>query len=188
MLINSLHLITLLEKEPFLTQEEKKAGQRQLGLKLAVLALILISVILAVLAYFEESSITKFLLTDSLTITHLAGYIGAFWIAIFTPIYFVLKRRSPRHLKSMLKIHVLGNLLAFALITTHYVHREVNSVFFGTGIVLYIALLSLVVTGIIKTFNIAKGFRSQVSFVHTSMTTAFYLILIIHIIGTFVRI
>jgi hypothetical protein len=149
--------------------------------------LIVLAVILAFLVDFEESSITAFLLIDSLTITHLASYIGGFWIAIFTPIYFVLKRRSPRHLKSMLKIHVLGNLLAFALITTHYAHREVNSVFLGTGIVLYIALISLVVTGIIQRFIFLRGFRNQIGFVHTSMTTAFYLILIIHIIGTFVR-
>lgn len=170
-----------------MNQEETEVVRRQLSLKLAVLALIVLAVILAILVDFEKSSITTFLLIDSLTTTHLAGYIGAFWIAIFTPIYFVLKRRSPRHLKSMLKIHVVGNLLAFALITAHYAHREVNSVFLGTGIVLYVALLSLVVTGIIKTFNVVKGFRSQVNFVHTSMTTAFYLILIIHIIGTFVR-
>lgn len=167
--------------------QEKTVVTRQLSLKLAVLALIVLAVILAFLVDFEESSITAFLLIDSLTITHLASYIGGFWIAIFTPIYFVLKRRSPRHLKSMLKIHVLGNLLAFALITTHYAHREVNSVFLGTGIVLYIALISLVVTGIIQRFIFLRGFRNQIGFVHTSMTTAFYLILIIHIIGTFVR-
>ena len=167
--------------------QEKTVVTRQLSLKLAVLALIVLAVILAFLVDFEESSITAFLLIDSLTITHLASYVGGFWIAIFTPIYFVLKRRSPRHLKSMLKIHVLGNLLAFALITTHYAHREVNSVFLGTGIVLYIALISLVVTGIIQRFIFLRGFRNQIGFVHTSMTTAFYLILIIHIIGTFVR-
>ena len=167
--------------------QEKTVVTRQLTLKLAVLALIVLAVILAFLVDFEESSIIAFLLIDSLTITHLASYVGGFWIAIFTPIYFVLKRRSPRHLKSMLKIHVLGNLLAFALITTHYAHREVNSVFLGTGIVLYIALISLVVTGIIQRFIFLRGFRNQIGFVHTSMTTAFYLILIIHIIGTFVR-
>ena len=167
--------------------QEKTVVTRQLTLKLAVLALIVLAVILAFLVDFEESSITAFLLIDSLTITHLASYIGGFWIAIFTPIYFVLKRRSPRYIKSMLKIHVLGNLLAFALITTHYAHREVNSVFLGTGIVLYIALISLVVTGIIQRFIFLRGFRNQIGFVHTSMTTAFYLILIIHIIGTFVR-
>jgi hypothetical protein len=127
--------------------QEKTVVTRQLSLKLAVLALIVLAVILAFLVDFEESSITAFLLIDSLTITHLASYVGGFWIAIFTPIYFVLKRRSPRHLKSMLKFHVVGNLLAFTLVTTHYAHREVNSVFLGTGIVLYIALISLVVTG-----------------------------------------
>ncbi len=171
-----------------MTQEKTKASQGQLSLKLAVLALVVLAVVLAILTDFEESSIAAFLLIDSLTITHLASYIGGFWVAISTPIYFVLKRRSPKHLKTMLKIHVLGNLLAFDLITTHYVHREANSVFLGTGIVLYVAVLSLVVTGVIQRFNVMKGLRNQVNFVHVSMTTAFYLILVIHVIGTFVRI
>jgi hypothetical protein len=170
-----------------LIQEQTKV-HRQLGLMLAILALIVLTVVLAILTDLEKSNITTFLLTDSLTITHLASYIGSFWVAIFTPIYFVLKRRSPRHLKSMLKIHVLGNLLAFALITTHLIHREINSEFLGTGITSYIALLSLVVTGIIQQFNVIKSLRNQVSFIHLSMITAFYLILIIHIVGTFVRI
>jgi hypothetical protein len=167
--------------------QETKVVHRQLNLMLAVLALIVLTVVLAILTDLEESNITTFLLTDSLTITHLASYIGSFWIAIFTPIYFVFKRRSPRHLKSMLKIHVLGNLLAFALVTTHYAHREINSVFLGTGITLYVALLSLVVTGIIQRFDVMKSSRNQVKFIHVSMTTAFYLILIIHVIGSFAR-
>jgi hypothetical protein len=171
-----------------LTQEKTKVVHRELSLKLAILALIVLTVILAILTDFEKSSITTFLLTDSLTITHLAGYIGAFWIAIFTPIYFVLKRRNPRHFKSMLKIHVLSNLLAFSLITTHLTHREFNTEFLGTGFVLYVALLSLIVTGILQRFNVMKSFRNQARFVHVSMTTAFYLIVIVHIVGTFVRI
>ncbi len=170
-----------------LAQEKTNVVHRQLGLKLAVLALIILTVVLALLTDSEESSITTFLLIDSLTITHLASYIGSFWIAIFTPIYFVVKRRSPRHLKSMLRIHVLGNLLAFSLVTTHYVHREVNSAFLGTGTALYIALLLLVTTGIIQRFNVTKSLRNQVNFIHISMTTAFYLILVIHITGTFVH-
>ena len=171
----------------FLTQEKTKAVPRQLSSMLAVLALIILTVILAFLTDLWKSNITAFHLLDSLTITHLASYIGSFWIALFTPIYVVLKRRSPKHLKSMLKIHVFLNLLAFTLITTHLVHREINSVFLGTGTALYIAVFSLVVTGIIQRFNVFKSLRRQVKFIHVSMTTAFYLILIIHVIGTFVR-
>ncbi len=155
---------------------------------LVVIALLALTVILAFLADYEKSNITRFLLIDSLTITHLGSYIGGFWIALFTPIYYVLKRRSPRHFRSMLTIHVLSNLLAFALITAHLTHREINSTFLGTGTALYVALLSLVVTGIIQRFDFADGLRKQIRFVHISMTAAFYLILIVHVIGTFVRI
>ena len=124
---------------------------------LVVIALLALTVILALFTDYEKSYITPFILTDSLTITHLASYIGAFSIAIFTPIYFVLKRRSLRHFRSMLKIHVLSNLLAFALITAHLTHREINSKFMGTGFVLYIAVFSLVVTGIIQRFNFERS-------------------------------
>ncbi len=170
-----------------MNREKEEAVRSQLNLKLTVLALIVLTVVLGILSNLEESNISKFILIDSLTITHLASYIGGFRIAIFTPTYFVLKRRSPRYCKLMLMLHVLSNLIAFALITTHYVHREEVSVFLGTGTTLYIALISLVVTGIIQRFNILRSFRRQVRFVHTSMTTAFYLILVIHVIGTFVR-
>ena len=86
----------------------------------------------------------------------------------------------------MLNIHVLANLFAFTLITTHYVHREINSAFLGTGTALYITVLLLVATGIMQRFNIISG--KKVKFIHLSMTSAFYLILVIHIIGSFVRI
>ncbi len=170
-----------------MTQEKGEVVHSQLSLKLAILTLIVLTVALAILTDIEELNISKSFLTDSLTITHLASYVGAFWIAISTPIYYVLKRRSPGHYKSMLTLHVLSNLLAFALVTTHYVHREAVSVFLGTGVTLYVALISLVLTGIILRFSIMRSYWSKVKFVHTSMTTAFYLILIIHVVGTFVR-
>ncbi len=168
-------------------KKEPEVAHRQLGSILAVVGLIILTVLVAVSAYLEESNIATFLLTDSLTVTHLASYIGGFWIAIFVPIYHVLKHRRPSHVKSMLKIHVFGNLTAFALITAHYVHREDVTIFLGTGTALYIAVLSLIVTGILLRLNITKGTKKQIQFVHVSMTTAFYLILIIHIIGTFFR-
>ncbi len=155
---------------------------------LTVLSLIILTIILAIITYLEDSNITTFLLVDSLTITHLAAYIGSFWIAIFTPIYIVLKRYRSSHFKSMLKIHVIGNLSAFALITTHYLHKETNSVFLGTGITLYVALVLLIATGIIQRFNAVKSLRKQINFIHLSASTAFYLILVIHVIGTFVRV
>ena len=171
-----------------MTKEKTKVVHRQLSLMIVVIALLALTVILALITDYEKSYITRFVIIDSLTITHLASYIGGFWIAIFTPIYFVLKRRRPLHFRAMLKIHVLSNLLAFALITAHLTHREINSTFLGSGFALYIAVFSLIVTGIIQRFNFADGLRNQIRFVHLSMTTAFYLILIVHVIGTFVRI
>ena len=171
----------------FMVQKKTRfVFHRPISLILAVLGLLLLTAILAILTDFEKSDITSLILFDSLTITHLASYVGAMWIAIFTPIYYVLKSHSPKRFKTMLNIHVLANLLAFTLITTHYVHREINSAFLGTGTALYITVLLLVATGIMQRFNIISG--KKVKFIHLSMTSAFYLILVIHIIGSFVRI
>ena len=51
-----------------MNQEKTEVVRRQLSLKLAVLALIVLAVILAILVDFEKSSITTFLLIDSFTI------------------------------------------------------------------------------------------------------------------------
>ena len=132
-----------------MNQEKSKIANRQLSIVLTVSALIILTIVLSILTYMERSYLATFSI-GSLTLTHWAAYIGGFWIALFTPIYYAIKHHSPKHLKSMLKIHVFGNLVAFALITIHYTYQESIASFLGTGTALYVAVLALIITGIFK--------------------------------------
>jgi hypothetical protein len=115
------------------------------------------------------------------------GIIGSLWIAAFTPTYVFLKRRNLTHAKELLNIHVLGNLVAFMLICVHFTYRISNAYFIGTGLALFVAVFVLVATGFLQKFYPSKGAYKYLRFLHVSMTTAFYLILAIHIIGTFIH-
>jgi len=159
---------------------------RQLGAALLALILILLAISLSILTYDEKSFFATFSLA-SMTLTHWSAYIGGLWIAIETPIYYFLKHRNPRKLKLMLKIHVFGNLIAFALISVHFTYQQSLSQFLGTGSALYVAVVSLVITGLMQRFNMMKNLTRQIKYVHSGLATAFYLLLIIHILGTFIR-
>jgi uncharacterized SAM-binding protein YcdF (DUF218 family) len=111
------------------------------------------------------------------------GLIGGFWIAFVTPAYYVLKRRRPKRIKAWVRIHVFGNLVAFMLISVHFTYWIISVSFMGTGLALFVAMLTLVVTGLLQRFNMMQSSGRHIRFIHISMTTAIYLILTIHILG-----
>ncbi|MGA2681101.1 MAG: hypothetical protein ABSF44_04790 [Candidatus Bathyarchaeia archaeon] len=123
----------------------------------------------------------------SLLFTHWAVLIGGFWIAVVTPIYVVLKHRRPTRIKAWVRVHILGNLVAFTLISVHFTYWITRVSFIGTGFALFVATLTLVVTGLFYRFNIMQSLKKYIRFVHVSMTTAFYLILTIHILSHMMR-
>src|SRR4030066_1317093 len=43
---------------------------------------------------------------------HWLSWIGVSFIALFTPAYYVLKRRYPQRYQTLLKAHVFGNLIS----------------------------------------------------------------------------
>lgn len=119
-------------------------------------------------------------------IHHWLSWIGATFIAIYTPIYYLLKRRNPQRIKNLLIIHVFGNLLAFMFISVHFTQQISRPAQFypdlGTGIVLYAAVFLMVATGFSMRFRIASTAIKALKFIHTSTTVAFYLIILVHIL------
>ncbi len=154
---------------------------------LASLIIIALVVFVSLLTYFERNLLSNLAL-GPLPFRHWMGIIGASWIALYTPIYSLLKRRRPARIRLWLGAHNIGNLIAFMLITVHFTYRIINSYFIGTGVALFIAVLTLVVTGFAYRFEEIGRAKKYVRFMHISMTTAFYLVLIVHILGTFVHI
>jgi hypothetical protein len=123
--------------------------------------------------------------------THWLSWIGSLFVIIYTPIYYILKRRNPRLVKTLIKIHVFGNLLSFMLISIHYAQQMGRPAQFypelGTGLTLYIVMFILVVTGFLHRFGILQrlGLYSELlphqnRYLHIAITISFYLIIVVH--------
>jgi hypothetical protein len=149
------------------------------------LIIILFTIFLSALIVVDRSSFG--FLVGSLLFTHWMALIGGFWIAVVTPIFYVLKHRRPTRIKAWVRIHMYGNVVAFMLISVHFTYWITSVSFIGTGFALFVATLTLVVTGFFYRFNIIQSSKKYIRFIHISMTTAFYLILTIHILSHMMR-
>jgi hypothetical protein len=147
--------------------------------------MILFAILLSSLIIVDRSSFG--FSVGSLLFTHWTVLIGGFWIALVTPVYYVLKHRRSERIRAWVRIHMFGNLLAFTFISIHFTYWITSVSFIGTGFALFVAALALVLTGFFYRFNLLQGSRSNIRFIHISMTTAFYLILTIHILGHMIR-
>jgi len=112
-------------------------------------------------------------------------------IAFYTPIYYILKRRNPKLLKTLIKIHVFGNLTAVMLISIHYAQQMGRPAQFypelGTGLALYIVMFILVATGFLHRFGVLNKLGiyriilpHQNRFLHIAITLTFYIVIIFH--------
>ena len=146
------------------------------------LVIILFTILLSSLVIIDRSSFSFSVGSD--LFTHWAAWIGGLWIALFTPIYYFLKHRRSLRIKAWVRMHMFGNLFAFMLISVHFWYELATVTRIGIGMALFIALLILVVTGVLYRFNIWQSSKKYLKYLHITMTTAFLLILIIHILGT----
>ena len=121
-----------------------------------------------------------------LTFHHWLSFIGVGYIAIYTPVYSIMKRRSTARIRTLLSIHVLGNLTAFLLISLHFTQQMGRPAEFaptlGTGIALYIIVGIMVLTGLMQRYRLAGRFLKTGRFVHVSLSLSFYIVIIIHVL------
>ena len=120
-------------------------------------------------------------------LNHWFVWIGTLYIALAVPIVAASKRRRPNMYKSLLRIHVFGNLVAFLLISLHFTGQIGRPTEFypelGTGLVMYIAMILLVGTGVFQRFHLIPSIKNQTyRFIHTGSALAFYLIIGVHIL------
>ena len=136
-------------------------------------------------------------------VTHWLSWLGTLFIAGYTPIYYIIKRRRPHLLKYLLPIHMFGNLFSFIFISMHFTQQLTRPPQFypdlGTGVILYPVMVILVFTGIIHRYQLlrGRGTRQQVSreprhrlsraphqnrFLHVSLSLTFYAVIGIHIL------
>jgi len=120
-------------------------------------------------------------------LNHWFVWIGTIYIAFAVPLIAASKRSRPTLYKPLLRIHVFGNLIAFLLVSLHFVGQisrpAASYPDLGTGIVLYAAMLLIVGTGFAQRFHLIPKIKPQTTrFVHTGSAVAFYLTIIVHIL------
>jgi len=117
---------------------------------------------------------------------HWLSFIGAGYIAISTPIYSVMKRHSPKHVRTLLSIHIFGNLVAFLLVSIHFTQQMGRPAQYaptlGTGLTLYIIVAIMVVTGLMQRFDLAGRFLGSWRFIHIGLSLSFYIVIVIHVL------
>jgi hypothetical protein len=120
------------------------------------------------------------------SLTHWIGFIGTIYIAFAVPAQPLIKRKAPRHLRTSLNIHMIGNLLAVMLISIHFAQQVTRPALFypelGTGIVLYATMLLLTATGIIQYSSVAKKYVHYLRFLHPAFALMFYTVIVAHIL------
>jgi len=148
-------------------------------------SLIFVTIAVAVIVYLRLFNLN--FLVGPFRLTHWFTWIGTLFIAIYTPIYHVAKRKAPTKLKTLLRIHVFGNLFSFMLITAHFaqqISRPADTFpDLGTGLILYVAMPLLVLTGYLQRFRVLKSMKPQTTrFVHVAMALTFYITIVVHIL------
>ncbi|MBD3206938.1 hypothetical protein GF319_11440 [Candidatus Bathyarchaeota archaeon] len=123
---------------------------------------------------------------------HLLVWIGSLYFAVYNPIYYILKRRNPRLVKPLIKLHTYGNLLAFMMVSLHNAQQLGRPAQFypdlGTGISLYIIVVFLVITGFLYRYQLFPDHErlSRAPHLnrrfHIALTFLMYLTLIVHIL------
>jgi len=164
----------------------KKSVLTNLQFWLALIGVFL-ALLLALASYYDLIEIIEIRISQY-TLHHWFTITGTLWIALFTPIYYFIKRKYISRFKGILFTHVFSNLIALTLISIHFAHQIGRPARFypdlGTGIVLYPTVILLVITGFLRRFNLFGG-RRYVFFLHKSLTVTFYFVVIVHLLHGF---
>ena len=119
-------------------------------------------------------------------LNHWLAWLGFLFIGIHVPLFVTLKRRYVNRIRLFLGIHVVGNLLAFMLISIHFATQISRpSQFYpdlGTGLALYIIMPALVTTGFLLRFNLITKYRKSWRFLHTGLVVSLFILLLVHIL------
>ena len=145
---------------------------------------LLLSAIFSALAYFQWYSLSFFV--GSLFFVHWLGIAATLFIASLIPVYYFLKHKRPKVIKTLLKIHVFGNLVSFMLISIHFAQNtgRLSGYFLrlNFGFVLFLVLCIIVVTGMIERFGQKPKLERFTGPIHRYIVIVFYFVVIIHML------
>ena len=120
-------------------------------------------------------------------LNHWIGWLSFGFIIIYVPVFIILKRRNTKIYGKLIKVHQIGFIIAFILVSLH-IGSQIRRVFppeIGTGIAAYVSLLVLVVTGIMQRSQMLTRRIGALRFAHLSMVISFFLVIVLHIVRAF---
>jgi hypothetical protein len=120
-------------------------------------------------------------------VSHWVSIIGGGYLLVFIPVYVILKRRMPQYRGTLLKVHVFGNLLAFALIATHFSQHlgRVPLPALGTGLAAAILVVLIIATGFVQRFGLLAKLRPSWRAIHVGLSLLMFAIVIVHALRNF---
>ncbi|MCW4015910.1 MAG: hypothetical protein NWF06_06030 [Candidatus Bathyarchaeota archaeon] len=146
------------------------------------LLLLLVTIVFSAVAYVQWYSLSFFV--GSLFFVHWLGIAATIFIAAIIPVYYVLKRKRPKNIKMLLKIHVFGNLVSFMLVSIHFAQNigRLSGFYLrlNFGFVLFLVLSIIVATGMLERFGHNPKIARYTRPIHRYTVVIFYLIVIIH--------
>jgi hypothetical protein len=151
------------------------------------LIILLVTVIASAVFFVSWYNLTYFV--GPFLFSHWFSLVGLLFISILLPIYIVLRRKRPQHSKTLLRIHVFGNLLSVLLITSHFAQHigRLAGIFpyLDTGIVAFLITSIIVATGFLLRFQTTRKSGSYTKNIHRYMTVFFYLVIFVHTLHGF---
>lgn len=159
--------------------------KRTLDFWLSLVILIFV-VIVSVVAYVNWYELLFFV---DVSFIHWLGLAGTSFIAVFVPTYYILKRNKPRKIKTLLRIHVFGNLLGFLLVSVHFSQNIGRLAGFyprlSDGFLLFLVMAVIVATGVIERFAGKPKLVRYTKSIHRYTVAVFYLVVIVHTLQGF---
>lgn len=160
---------------------------------LFALSIVLIAIVISVVIYDQILVVNFSFLT--MRFSHILSIIGTIGIAVATPLFIVVKRSHPTSWTRIIRFHIFGNLVFFALIVYHFASQMARSSSnfpdLGTGLAMFVAMSLQIAFGFTQRFasQVSIGDRminlKTVRFVHASLVMVFYLIILIHVLHGF---
>lgn len=151
---------------------------------LAAIGILLATLVLSLAVSYRR--ITLDVLLGTFPLHHWMSLTGASFIAVYIPVYHYLKSRYPEKMRSLLKIHMFGNLFSFMLLTLHFTHQTLVPVNVppsaATGWPMYLAMVTLVITGVCRRFQLGSRYIPYWKYLHLSLPVTFYLLIVIHVL------
>jgi len=148
------------------------------------LLILLVTLLFSAVAYVSWYSLGFFV--GSLFFVHWLGLAATVFIAVLVPVYYVLKRRRPQKLKTLLRLHVFGNLFSFLLVSIHFAQNTGRLSGFiprlEDGFVLFLVLSIIVATGMLERFGARHKIEKYTKPVHRYAVAVFYLVMAVHVL------